>query len=107
MSMAIDIALTLREEMPSIGFFSKSKRLQAFIIISNRAQELADHDTEIAMEALTVLSYVSNAFQKAAITAAANIDGFSIGTLYSSGWSLANVLAIREGFAPHRMFGVI
>ena len=103
MGDAIDIALILYKEMPGIGFFNKAKRLEVFIIISNRAQKLADHDTEIAMEALTVLSYLSNAFQKAAITTAVNISNFSINTLYAPGWSLANVLAIREGFTPHRL----
>ena len=105
MDDAIDIALTLNKEMPDIGFFNKAKRLEVFIFISNRAEELANHDTEIAMDALTVLSYMSNTFQKAAITAAENISSFTIDTLYASGWSLANVLAIREGFAPHYSFG--
>ena len=105
MKQAIDIALELKEEMPGIGFFNKAKRLQAFIFISNRAEELSGYDTDTAMEALTVLSYVSAAFQKAAITTAENIRHFSVGTLYPSGWSLANVLAIREGLTPHHLFG--
>ena len=104
MYIAIDIALILKKEMPGIGFCNKTKRLQAFIVISNRAEKLADYDTELAIEALTILGYMSNAFYKATAAAAKNISRFSFGTLYASGWTIANILAIREGFTPHRLF---
>lgn len=103
-NMALDIALILKKEMPGIGFCNKAKRLQVFIVISNRAEKLADYDTELAIEALTILGYMSNAYHKATTMAAKNISRFSFGTLYASGWTIANILAIREGFTPHRFF---
>ena len=75
--MAIDIALILKKEMPGIGFCNKAKRLQAFIVISNRAEKLADYDTELAIEALTILGYISNAYHKATAMAAKNISRLS------------------------------
>ena len=94
---ALDIAATLRKEMPSIGFLSKSKRLTAFYYITARAEELADQDERLALEALELLTYLSRSFSKAALMAARNMRTIPVGSMCFVGWDYAKSVARNAG----------
>ena len=68
--------------MPSIGFLSKEKRNQAFLLTAATAQELVDRqqvDTDTALAALTLLHNNHKPFYKACAMAAMNASRFSAG----------------------------
>lgn len=90
---ALDIAAILRNEMPSIGFFSKSKRLSAYFFITARAEELAGADKALAMEALDLLSYLSKPFNISALVVAMNMERIPTGSMSLVGWDYANLVA--------------
>ena len=103
MKSAIEIAGELDTTMPSIGFFSKQKRIYAFAWALSRAQELADDDTELAVDALEILARISKPFHKALGMTALNITNAGmIGLLDECGWRMANILAFHSGL-PYRM----
>lgn len=101
---AMDIATQLNKEMPSIGFLSRAKRIKAFIFITARADELSNNDLDLSIEAISMLSHMNKSFGKAAMMIAININNMSAGSLFDTGWIMANELAIREGFAPNHFY---
>ena len=101
---AMDIATILNSTMPSIGFFNGAKRIDAYAATCSHAEELADGDTALAMEAITILSFMSKPFHKSAFMAMSNIDRLDASKLGYLGWFLANTLAIRDGLSTHPKF---
>lgn len=97
MNTAIEIANELKATMPSIGFMSRSKRIQAYIWTAERAYQLADEDEGKAAEALAMLSHISKPFNKASFITALNIDRIGAGLLSGFPYDFIYTLAAQRG----------
>jgi hypothetical protein len=101
MRSAVEIATELNITMPSIGVCSQSKRLGSYSAVAEQAFELADFDLDLAMDALSMLTQMSEAFHKSLVMASLNITKLPASTFGVCGWRYANAVARNEGL-PHR-----
>jgi len=62
---AVEIACELNCHMPGIGFCGRDKRIRTFLLVCNMAEESTDNDIDLAVEALTILARMNQAFHKA------------------------------------------
>ena len=70
---ATELAATLNQNMPSIGFYSKIRRIEAYAKVSHMAYELCE-DNDTIIEALALLAHMNKKFQKAVHTVVLNIN---------------------------------
>ncbi len=83
----------LLAQMPSIGFFSRKKRILAFLKVTAMAQEMIDEGEITVDHALFILSILSRknpAFQKAAMMTALNLPKMQKRVLKPIGLQYAN-----------------
>ena len=101
---ATDIAHRLKAAMPGIGFCNKSKRIHAFLMTVQMADEIADDDKDLVVEAIEVLNHISKPFSKALFVTALNLNQLNRVRFTESAWTIANSIAIKEGFPAHRYY---
>jgi hypothetical protein len=93
MKSAMEIATIVNQNMPSIGFLSRSKRIDAFNTACHMIEDLATDDGEIDMEkaaeAAAMLTHLNNKFHKALFMTALNVDRLPIGHLNELAYGLA------------------
>lgn len=73
----VEVYEKLLENMPSIGFISRKKRIKAYIKVTKLAQEMVDAEEISEDEALFILSLMakkSNTFRKAVTMTALNLN---------------------------------
>ena len=101
---AVDIAHRLKATMPNIGFCSKSKRIHAFLMTVQMADEMADDDVDLVVEAIGALTLISKPFNKALVMVVKCLNQLSRVQFSESAWIIANTTAIKEGYATHRYY---
>lgn len=101
---AMDIAHRLKAAMPSIGFCSKSKRIHAFLMTVRMADEMADDDVDLVVEAIEALTLISKPFNKALVMVAKSLNQLSRVHFSKSAWIIANTKATKEGYPTHRYY---
>lgn len=94
MKSAMEIATIVNQNMPSIGFLSKTKRIAGYNLACHMIEELSeddqgDIDMEKAAEAATMLSHLNTSFHKALYMTTLNIDRLSVGYLNQLAYNLA------------------
>lgn len=73
---SIEVYDTLYQSIPSIGFFSRKKRIIAYLKVTKIAQQMIDEkeiSEENALYLLSILAQKSAVFQKAAMMTALNL----------------------------------
>ena len=101
---AMDIAHRLKATMPSIGFCSKSKRIHAFLMTVRMADEMADDDVDLVVEAIGALTLISMPFNKALVMVVKCLNQLSRAHFSESAWIIANTTATKEGYPTHRYY---
>lgn len=101
---AMDIAHRLKAAMPSIGFCSKSKRIDAFLMTVRMADEMADDDVDLVVEAIEELTLISKPFNKALVMVVKCLNQLSRVHFSKSAWIIANTKATKEGYPTHRHY---
>jgi len=101
---AMDIAHRLKAAMPSIGFCSKSKGIHAFLMTVRMADEMADDDVDLVVEAIEALTLISKPFNKALVMVAKCLNQLSRVHFSKSAWIIANTRATKEGYPTHRYY---
>ena len=101
---AMDIAHRLKATMPNIGFCSKSKRIQAFLMTVQMADEMADDDIDLVMAVIEELTRISRPFSKALFMTVLSLNQLNRVRFTESAWVIANSIAIKEGFPTHRHY---
>lgn len=84
---------TLLESVPSIGFLSRTKRIKAYLKVTETAQKLIDAEEINEEEALFMLSILSRkhgAFQKAVMMTALNLPKIDKKVLTPIGFRYVN-----------------
>jgi len=94
MKSAIEIATIVNQNMPSIGFLSKTKRIEGYNLACHMIEELSvdddgDIDMEKAAEAAAMLTHMNNSFHKALYMTTLNIERLSVGYLNQLAYNLA------------------
>lgn len=87
----------LKKNMPSIGFISRKKRIQAYITITKMAEYMITNDEINEEDTLFIFSLLMRKFpnfQKAAMMTALNLPSIGIGVLSPIG--LKFILEIRK-----------
>ena len=93
----------LFNNMPSIGFLSRKKRVLAYIKITAQTQEMIDAEEISEEEALFVLSLLMRKcknFQKAGMMAALSLDNIGKGVLQPIGLRYANEMRANMKLMP-------
>jgi hypothetical protein len=101
---ATDIAHRLKVTMPSIGFCSKSKRINAFLMTVRMADEMAAHNVDLVVEAIELLTLISRPFKKALVVVMESLNQLSRVHFSDSAWLIANTTATKEGYPTHRHY---
>ena len=101
---AMDIAHRLKATMPGIGFCSKNKRIRAFLVTVRMADEMANYDLDLVVEAIDELTRISRRFNKSLAMVATCLNQLSRVLFTESAWIIANTAAIREGYPTHRYY---
>jgi len=101
---AMDIAHRLKATMPNIGFCSKSKRINAFLKTVQMADEMANDDVDLVLEAIGALTLISKRFNKALVMVVECLNQLSRVLFSESAWIIANTTAIKEGYPTHRYY---
>ena len=101
---AMDIAHRLKAAMPSIGFCSKSQRIHAFLMTVRMADEMADDDVDLVLEAIGALTLISKPFNKALVTVVKCLNQLSRVHFSKSAWIIANATATKAGYPTHRYY---
>jgi hypothetical protein len=101
---AMDIAHRLKATMPGIGFCSKSKRINAFLKTVQMADEMADDDVDLVVEAIGALTLISKRFNRALVMVVECLNQLSRVLFSESAWIIANTTAIKEGYPTHRYY---
>jgi len=101
---AMDIAHRLKATMPSIGFCSKSKKIHAFLMTVRLADEMADGDVDLVVEAIGALTLISMPFNKALAMVVKCLNQLSRVHFSESAWIIANTTASKEGYPTHRYY---
>lgn len=101
---ATDIAHRLKVKMPDIGFFNKSKKINAFLMTVRMADEMAAHNMDLVVEAIELLALISRPFKKALAVVIASLNQLSRVHFSESAWLIANTKAAREGYPTHRYY---
>ena len=96
---ATEIAIMVSQNMPSIGFASRDKRIAAFNQACAMIQQLAsdedDHvDEELAVSAFEILTLINKRFRKALDMTAINFDRIPMMVLNELAYGMA--LSVRE-----------
>lgn len=93
MKSAMEIATIVNENMPGIGFLSRTKRINGFNTACYMIQELASEEGELdmdkAVEAAAMLTHLNNKFHKGLFMTALNVDRLPIGHLNELAYGLA------------------
>ena len=82
----VEVAMAVSANMPSIGFLSKTKRMEAFNLSCHMIEELCqDEDGEVdmenAFEAAAILLKINKKFEKAFIMVLLNFERLPLGYL--------------------------
>ncbi|CAK2316158.1 conserved hypothetical protein [Vibrio crassostreae] len=82
----VEIAMAVGENMPSIGFLSKTKRMEAFSLACHMIEELCQDengeiDIENAFESAAILLKINKRFEKAFIMVLLNFERLPVGSL--------------------------
>ena len=93
---AIELAAILNENMPSIGFCSWQKRVNAYARITG-FMESYNEDFETQIEALAILTHMNKDFCKATLAVALKLRDFRIGTFFEGGYNCAVIYAQKHG----------
>jgi hypothetical protein len=101
---AMDIAHRLKATMPSIGFCSKNKRISAFLMTVQMADEMAENDIDLVVEVIGALTLISKRFKKALVMVVTCLNQLSRVLFSESAWVIANNAAIKEGYPAHRYY---
>lgn len=83
----------LQSNMPSIGFFSRKKRIKAYVTITRLAEEMIKNEEisqEQALFLLSILVRKSADFQKATMMTALNLANFKKDQINEIGMTHAN-----------------
>ena len=94
---AIEIACELNCHMPGIGFYSRDKRIRAFLLVCNMAEKYSDDDIDLALEALTILTRINKAFHKATYMTLIHRNRFNLGDLEQTAHRFIQAIAYYEG----------
>lgn len=93
----------LCQNVPAIGFLSRKKRIQAYIAVTNLAQELHDSGEISEEEALFVLSLMMRKhknFQKAASIVSLNLASLGPRPFKPLGFQFANQMRANLKLSP-------
>ncbi len=93
----------LLQNMPSIGFLSRKKRLIAFAKVTKKAQLMLDDgqlSEENCLYLLSVLARKCGDFQKSAVMAALNLTAFNQGQISDIGFKYANDMRCNLQMIP-------
>ena len=101
---ATDIAHRLKVTMPGIGFCSKSKRINAFLMTVRMADEMAAQNVDLVVEVIELLTLISGPFKKALTVVMESLNQLSRVHFSESAWLIANTTAAREGYPTHRYY---
>ena len=101
---AMDIAHRLKAAMPSIGFCNKRKRIHAYLVTVQMADEMADDDVDMVIEIIEALTLISKSFNKALVMVVECLNQLSRVLFSESAWIIANTTAIKEGYPAHRYY---
>ena len=101
---ATDIAHRLKAAMPGIGFCNNNKRIDAFLMTLQMADEMADNDIDLVVEAIEALTRISRPFTKALFMTVLNLNQLNRVRFTESAWFIANSIAVKEGFPAHRYY---
>ncbi len=94
---AVEIACELNCHMPGIGFCSKNKRISTFLLVCNMAEKYTDDDINLALEALTILTHMNKAFQKATYMTLMHRDRLNLGDPGETAHRFIQEIAYYEG----------
>jgi len=88
MKSAAEIAIEVSNNMPSIGFLSRQKRIEAFNFACYMIEELSideegNLDYSLATEAVSILSHINSKFYKSYVMTITNYNRIPIGLLGS------------------------
>ena len=91
----LELAIFLSDAMPSIGFCSVTKKINAFNFICHLGEKVCkdnngDTDFERLMPALMVLTHINKNFLKSALMVSVNLHRMSAGDLNRSGYYIAD-----------------
>ncbi|WP_186126395.1 hypothetical protein [Burkholderia gladioli] len=76
---ALDLAVSAKQRMPGIGFFSPQKRVNAFLSVCHHIDALPDsNNQDVAQLALIILRFRDKAFMKAMVMFEIRAPRFSL-----------------------------
>ncbi|MCK5872321.1 MAG: hypothetical protein KAG26_05805 [Methylococcales bacterium] len=99
----IEVYKQLLENMPSIGFINRTKRIKAFLYVANKAQKMIEAEEITEEEALFILSIMtkkSNTFRKAATMTALSLTTLPKGVINSVGFQYVNQMRCNLNLHP-------
>ena len=100
---AIKAFTELSNNVPAIGFFSRNKRIRAYIAVTNQVQKMIDSEQISQAEALFVLSLLVRKhqdFQKASMMVALNLPSLGSAPFKPIGFQYANELRVNLKMSP-------
>ncbi len=100
---SLEVYETLSQNIPSIGFLSRKKRIIAYLKVTKMAQQLVDEQTiseENALYLLSVLSRKNPTFNKAAMMTALNLATIDRKLIKAIGFKHANEMRCSLQMLP-------
>lgn len=100
MKLPVEIASIVNSNMPSTGFFSRSKRIEGYNLACRMIEELSSDeggnvDMEKAAEAAAILTHMNNRFHKSLHMTVLNFDRLPIGYLNEIAYRFAESIRTR------------
>jgi hypothetical protein len=89
--------------MPPIGFINRTKRIKAYLYVTNKAQKMINNEEITEEEALFILSIMtqkSNTFRKAATMAALSLNTLPKGVVKAVGFQYSNQMRCNLNLHP-------
>ena len=99
----IEVYKALLTNMPPIGFINRTKRIKAYLNVTNKAQKMITNEEITEEEAVFILSIMtkkSNSFRKAATMTALSLETLPEGVIKAAGFRYANEMRCNLNLHP-------